>query len=83
MAGGPMTELHSNENLQLMTALAEARRAAGMSQRDLAKRLGCDQSYITKYENAGRRLDVIEFLKIVRAIGADYRTLLDAVKLKG
>ena len=76
-----MTELHSDENQQLMAALAAARQAAGLSQRDLAKRLECDQSYIAKYEGGRRRLDVIEFLRIVRAIGVDYRTLVDAVKL--
>ena len=81
MAGPPMTELHSEENQQLMAALAAARQAAGLSQRDLAKRLECDQSYIAKYEGGRRRLDVIEFLRIVRAIGVDYRTLVDAVKL--
>jgi predicted transcriptional regulator len=47
---------------------------------DLADRLGVDQSFISKYESARRRLDVIEFLRIMKAIGVDHRVVLDALK---
>jgi hypothetical protein len=33
--------------------------------------LGRPQSFIAKYEGGGRRLDVAEFIKIARIIGAD------------
>lgn len=76
-----LTGLHTAENLQLMQALASARRAAGLSQYELAEQLGVDQSYVSKYESARRRLDVIEFLRVVGAIGVEPSLLLAQVKL--
>jgi transcriptional regulator with XRE-family HTH domain len=37
----------------------------------LAKKLGRPQSFIAKYEGGERRIDVIEFVAIARALGAD------------
>ncbi len=74
-----LTGLHTVENRQLMTALAVARRAAGLSQYELADRLGVDQSYVSKYESCRRRLDVIEFLRIVGAVGVEPAKLLATV----
>jgi transcriptional regulator with XRE-family HTH domain len=48
-----------------------ARRKAGLTQAQLAKRLKKPQSFIAKYEGGERRIDVVEFVAIVRAIGAD------------
>ncbi len=39
---------------------------------DLAERLGTDQSYVSKYERAERRLDVIEVRTVCRALGLDF-----------
>jgi transcriptional regulator with XRE-family HTH domain len=72
-----MTALHSEENLRFVRALAEARRKAGLSQYDLADRLGVGQDFISKYERGRRRLDVIEFLRIARAIGIEPADILE------
>ena len=48
--------------------LADARRAAGLTQVALAKKLGRPQSFISKVERGERRLDVIEFLEVARAL---------------
>jgi transcriptional regulator with XRE-family HTH domain len=48
--------------------LKEERRKAGLTQAMLAKNLRRPQSYVSKYERGDRRLDVIEFLEIARAI---------------
>lgn len=53
----------------LIVALIEARRGAGLRQVDLAQRLGKPQSFVSKVKNGERRLDVVEFLVIARAIG--------------
>jgi transcriptional regulator with XRE-family HTH domain len=66
-----MTALHTAEYRRFTAALADARRAAGLSQYDLADRLGVSQDFISKYEGGRRRLDVIEFLRIAKAIGVD------------
>ncbi|GAJ29661.1 transcriptional regulator [Acidomonas methanolica NBRC 104435] len=62
-----------------MDLLIAARHAKGLTQATLAARLGKPQSYVAKYENGERRLDVIEFLDITDAIGVDGRVLLDGL----
>jgi len=51
--------------------LIAARKAKGLTQVDLAARLGRPQSFVSKYERGERRLDVIEFLEVTRAMGVD------------
>ena len=74
-----LTGLHTDEHKKLVTALARARAEAGITQYDLADRLGVDQSYVAKYENGRRRLDVVEFMRIVAALGVDYRDIVSKV----
>ena len=45
----------------LIERLIDARTAAQLTQQALADQLGRPQSYVAKYENAERRLDVVEF----------------------
>jgi transcriptional regulator with XRE-family HTH domain len=52
-------------------ALMAARLRANITQVELARRLGKPQSVVSEYENGRRRVDLIEFLLIVRALGAD------------
>lgn len=51
--------------------LVEARNSAGVTQIELARKLARPQSFVSKYERGERRLDVIEFLEVARAIGID------------
>jgi len=51
--------------------LVSARKAAGMTQMDLAVRLGRKQSYVSKFERGERRLDIVEFLEVAEALGID------------
>lgn len=64
-----------------MGVLRSAREGAGLSQYALAERLAVDQSYVSKYESCRRRLDVIEFLRVVAAIGLEPAQLLTQAKL--
>ena len=68
--------VHSPEQQLLRELLVGAREKAVMTQQKLAKRLGTHQSFVAKYEGGERRLDVIEFITIARAIGADPLRLL-------
>lgn len=70
-ARGLVKSLHQPEYQALCSLLAEARRKAGLSQQIVAKRLKRPQSFVAKYEGGERRLDVIEFLSISEALGAD------------
>ena len=51
--------------------LIQERRDKGITQVQLAEKLQKPQSYVSKYENGERRLDVIEFLEIADCIGID------------
>lgn len=49
-------------------ALIDARQAHGLTQTEVAQRLGKPQSYVSKYESGERRLDVVEFLEVCDAM---------------
>ena len=51
--------------------LRRMRRRAGLTQAAVAARLRRPTSFVGKYENGYRRLDVIEFLDVAAAIGFD------------
>lgn len=55
----------------LVSILIELRRSSGITQVELARRLGKDQSFVSLVEGAQRRIDVIEFCAICRALGAE------------
>jgi len=54
-----------------MRLLTEGRVRAGLTQQRLAARLKRHQSFVAKYEGGERRVEVIEFLQICRAIGIE------------
>ena len=62
-----------------------ARKAAGLTQTELAEQLGKPQSYVSKYDRGERRLDVIEFLTLADLLHFDPHaciTRLSATSLK-
>lgn len=63
--------LKSPEYARLIATLVAARHASGVRQQALAKKLGRPQSFIAKYEGGERRIDVVEFIAIAQALGAD------------
>lgn len=63
--------VHSGEHAEFCAEMIAARKKAGLTQENLASRLKRPQSFVAKYEGGERRLDVIEFLAIAKAIGAD------------
>jgi transcriptional regulator with XRE-family HTH domain len=63
--------LKSAEYARLIATLVAVRKGAGIRQQALAKKLGRPQSFIAKYEGGERRIDVVEFIAIARALGAD------------
>lgn len=63
--------VHSEPYSVFAALLVGARKAAGMRQIELAQKLNKPQSFVSKFECGERRLDVIEFLVIMDALGAD------------
>ena len=64
----------------LRDALIAARKAAGMTQADLAEKLKCHQSFVARIESGERRIDVIEMIVLARAIDIDAEKLLSAAE---
>lgn len=66
-----LSNVARGEWLVLVRALVAVRNDAGLSQSELARRLGRRQSYIWKVENAQQRIDILEFFDICRSCHAD------------
>jgi len=63
----------------VVEALVNARHEAGLSQQIIADRLHKPASYVAKIELGERRLDVVEFVALARAIGTDESRLFAGV----
>jgi transcriptional regulator with XRE-family HTH domain len=63
--------VHTSDQVAFCELMIGARKAAGLTQHALALRLKKPQSFVAKYEGGERRLDVVEFIGIARALGAD------------
>ena len=60
--------------------LRAARRAGGLTQIDVAEKLGETQSFVSKCERGERRLDVIELRAYCEAIGMPLRSFVDVLE---
>lgn len=60
--------MENDQYAKLREQFIHARKSAGLTQVDLADRLGRPQSFVSKYERGERRLDVIEFCEVCRAL---------------
>ena len=63
--------LRPDAHAALLDLLRRARKEAGLTQATVAERLGKPQSYVAKIEGGERRLDVVEFVALARALDAD------------
>jgi transcriptional regulator with XRE-family HTH domain len=57
----------AEEQLQLL--LRQMRTEAGLTQTEIAQRLGQPQSFVSKYESGERRLDVLELRGVCAVVG--------------
>lgn len=63
----------------MVSVLVVARGNAGMTQHDLAGRLGVSQSMVAKIESRQRNVSLLEFLAIAKAIGVSPEDLISKV----
>ena len=63
----------------MVSVLVGHRKAAGLSQRQLAARLGRAASHVGLIEAGQRRIDTLELLRIARCLGVDPARLFEAM----
>jgi transcriptional regulator with XRE-family HTH domain len=63
--------IFSGANAAVVAVVRRARLDAGLTQAQLAERIGRDQSHVSLIEGSQRRLDLVEFHAIAKAVGAD------------
>lgn len=61
--------LGTERHKALIALLIEKREAAGLTQSDLAAKLGEYQSFVARLESGQRRVDVVEFLELAELLG--------------
>lgn len=63
--------LGSARHKLLVDFIVSKREAAGLTQTQLAEKLGEYQSFVARLESGQRRIDVIEFLDLAAKLGFD------------
>lgn len=66
----------SDDYRHFVALLVSARKAAGVTQTDLASRLSKPQSFVSKIERCERRVDIVEFCRLAQALDLDPHSLL-------
>lgn len=82
-----MTEsIHSPEYRHVLAKLIEMRADAGMTQRQLARKMKREVSFVWRIETGKRRLDVVEFYWVCTALGRNaadvYQEIIQAITAK-
>lgn len=67
-----MKSIHNKAYQQLLSLLRSKRLDRGITQEELASRLGVGQGIVSKIETHERRLDLIELREICLAIGISF-----------
>ena len=74
-----MTQRHRHMYESLQKALVEARQSKGLTQTEIAARLGKPQSFVSKYESGERRLDVVEFIEVCQVLSIKPNSILNKI----
>jgi len=75
--------VHTREYKALRAELRAIRERAGLSQRDLAAKLGVPHSWVAKVEAGERRIDVVELDWFAAACGEDTARLVSRLTAGG
>ena len=72
--------LRSRAQSVLVREIKAARQKAGMSQQQVADQLGVPQSFVAKIELGERRIDVVEFLRVMNVVNGSWKDVLKRVE---
>lgn len=70
----------SFEYIRLREILLNARDSKNITQAELARLLNKPQSYISKYENGEKMLNVIEFINVCNALGIEAEKIIQELR---
>lgn len=79
MAGKLGKTIQSAQHRVLIDLLIARREAAGLTQAELANRLGEYQSFVARLESGQRRVNVVEFLRLSSTLDFDAAEALQAI----
>jgi transcriptional regulator with XRE-family HTH domain len=74
---------HTRAYQRLVAALRGAREAVGLTQAEVAGRLGVYASFVSKCESGERRIDVVELAAFCKAYGVDLIGFLRSAGVTG
>ncbi len=75
-----MKQLRSAKHRALISVIVAARRAAGLTQRQLAAKLKRSNSFVWKLEAGERQINVLEFIEIARTLGVKASALMAEIE---
>jgi transcriptional regulator with XRE-family HTH domain len=67
--GGPRLTANRKQQKALLSLLRQLRTEAGITQVEMANRLGKSQPFVSYYESGARRLDLLELRQICIVLG--------------
>ena len=68
--------LHSAQHTKLCQLLQSIRHSQHLTQSELAKKLDRPQSFVSKYEQGERRLDILELREVCLAVNLELQTFV-------
>ena len=72
--------IYAKEYRVLLKLLRETRKAAGLTQIEVSKRLGETQTFVSKCERGERRIDLLEWLQFCKAMETEPEEFLKTLK---
>ncbi|MGH1356897.1 MAG: helix-turn-helix domain-containing protein [Thalassovita sp.] len=69
--------LTSRAHAKLVRMLIDKREAVGVTQTELASRLGEYQSFVARLGSGQRRIDVVEFIELARVLDFDAASFIE------
>lgn len=72
--------IYTTQQKRLSQLLKAGRKKTGLTQFELADRLGHYRAFISRYERGERRLDVLEFLDVAEALKLDPAEVIAKVR---
>ena len=74
-----MRSIYHPQYKKIVNWLISERLMRNITQEQLAQKLNRPQSFVSKYENCERRLDIIEFIEICKALNANPQDLVESL----